>query len=373
MHEAGRSGLHHQTFPAEDLFASVQRLLENKELREENRMLRRQVERTYAFDQILGKSPAMRTVFENIQRVAETDFDVLILGETGTGKELAARAIHQRSRRRDGPFVPVDCGAIPEELMESEFFGHERGAFTGAQTRNLGLLNFANQGTFFLDEISQLPLRLQAKLLRALQERKIRRVGGTKEIDTDVRIIAASPLKLDEEVCAKRFRLDFYHRINGLRVEMPALRERLGDVPLLVEHFLSHYAKELERGPVSFSPEVIEVLITYSWPGNVRELQNVIKRALVKARSSVISLEDLPDEVVAHAGETLTKGDHGFFQCREQHLVGFEKDYLKNLMNGCHGDASQAAREAQLPRGTLYRLLKKHKLNPADFRIENSA
>ena len=167
-------------FLPDDLLANVRSLLEGKRLREENQLLRRQVERTYAFSEMLGKSPAMQRVFENIGRIAETDFDVLIIGETGTGKELVARAIHQRSRRHEGPFVPVDCGAIPDLLMESEFFGHERGAFTGATSRNLGLLEFANHGTFFLDELSQLPLRLQAKLLRVLQERKIRRVGGTK-------------------------------------------------------------------------------------------------------------------------------------------------------------------------------------------------
>jgi len=355
-------------FLPEDLLATVQRLLEGKWLREENRLLRRQVERSYAFGEIIGKSLAMQKVFENIQRVAETDFDVLIVGETGTGKELVARAIHQRSRRKEGPFVPVDCGAIPDQLMESEFFGHERGAFTGAQTRSLGLLEFANKGTFFLDEVSQLPPRLQAKLLRVLQERKIRRVGGAKELDLSLRVVAASSLGLDHEVRQGNFRLDFYHRINVTRLELPPLRERTEDIPLLANHFLARYAKELEKATVELGPEVMEVLTSYSWPGNVRELQNVLKRALAMSTRPVISLDDLPDELVARAGESHAREGSGFFQLRERKLVAFEKEHLRNLLSACRGDVTAAAREAQLPRGTLYRLLKKHELNPADFR-----
>ena len=357
-------------FQPEDLLALVRRLLESKRLSEENRLLRRQVERAYAFGEILGRSLLMQGVFDRIQRVAETNVDVLISGETGTGKELVARAIHQRSARKDGPFVPVDCGAIPTELMESEFFGHERGAFTGAASRNLGLMEFANQGTFFLDELSQLPVRLQAKLLRVLQERKIRRVGGTKEIDLDVRILAATALNLEEEVRNGRFRLDLYHRINVARIELPPLRERPEDIPLLVEHFLSRYAKEMGQAPVEASPEVIEVLTNYAWPGNVRELQNLLKRILALSRHSRISLEDLPDDIVVRAGDSSSKQGAGFFQLRERRLAAFEKEYLRNLLAGHGGDVSGAAREASLPRGTLYRLLKKHELNPNNFRRE---
>ncbi len=350
-----------------DLLANAQRLLEGKRLREENRLLRRQVERSYGFGEILGQSAPMRQVFEHIQRVAEVNVDVLIMGETGSGKELVARAIHQRSRRKDAPFVPVDCGAIPDELMESEFFGHERGAYTGAQSQTLGLLEFANQGTFFLDELSQLPLRLQPKLLRVLQERKIRRVGGTKEIDLNVRIVAASSANLEDEVKRERFRLDLYHRIHVVRIELPPLRRRAEDIPLLVEHFAALYAKEMDKGRVEISPEAIEVLTSYSWPGNVRELQNVLKRTLALARREVILVEDLPDDLVAHAGES-PADNGGYFALRERRLASFEADYLKNLLVACRGDVTSAARDARLPRGTLYRLLKKHELNPADFR-----
>ena len=355
-------------FHPDDLRATVRRLLEGRWLREENQLLRRQVERTFAFGEIIGKGQAMQQVFQTIDRAAETDFDVLIMGETGTGKELVARAIHQRSRRHNDPFVPVDCGAIPEELMESEFFGHERGAFTGAQTRSMGLFEYANKGTFFLDEISQLPLRLQAKLLRVLQERKIRRVGGTREIAFDVRIVAASSARLDEEVRKERFRLDLYHRIHVVRIELPALRDRLEDIPLLTEHFLGRYTKEMMKGPATLSPEAMEVLTSYAWPGNVRELQNVLKRTLALARNETISLEDLPDDIIARAGDRTVKVGGGFFDLRERRSAAFEKEYFKNLLTAHRGDVASATSEANLPRGTFYRLLKKLDLNPADFR-----
>jgi two-component system response regulator AtoC len=355
-------------FQPEDLLALVRRILESKRLHDENRLLRRQVERPFAFGELVGRGVAMREVFDTIQRVADIDVDVLIRGETGTGKELVARAIHQRSRRNSSPFVPVDCGAIPNELMESELFGHERGAFTGAHTRNLGLLEYANHGPFFLDEIGQLPVPLQAKLLRVLQERRIRRVGGTKEVELDVRILAATSLQLEEEVRKQRFRLDLYHRIHVAQIDLPPLRERAEDLPLLIEHFVARYAKEMGKGIAAFSPEVMEVLMCYAWPGNVRELQNVIKRTLALAPGETISLHDLPDEIVTRAGESSTHGGAGFFALRERRADSFEYHYFCSLLQSCHGDMTCAAREAQLPRGTLYRLLKKHGLDPNEFR-----
>lgn len=355
-------------FIPDDLLATVRRLVESRQLREENDLLRRQVERNYAFGEMLGKSAPMQKVFQTIERVAGTDVDVLITGETGTGKELVARSIHQRSKRAKGPFVPVDCGAIPEELMESEFFGHERGAFTGAQQRSLGLLEFANGGTFFLDEVGQLPLRLQAKLLRALQERRIRRVGGTSEIDVDVRVVAATSLNLEKEMAENRFRLDFYHRIHVAHIELPPLREREGDVPFLTHTFMEQLSKEMEREGTTLSAESIEVLASYTWPGNVRELQNVLKRTLAMSRSKEITPEDLPDEIVAASGTKIPLKEDGFFAQRERRMALFEKEYLSNLLIQCAGDVSQAARESKLPRGTLYRLLKNHDIDPAGFR-----
>ncbi len=351
-----------------DLLVAAQRLLEQKWLHEENRSLRRQVERTYAFGEILGQSPVLHALRETIQRVAGTHFDVLIVGETGTGKELVARAIHQHSPRKDGPFVPVDCGAIPEDLMERELFGHERGAFTGATARSIGLMEFAHKGTFFLDEIGQLPLQLQAKLLRVLQERRIRRVGATKEVEVDVRVLAATTLNLEEEMRGQRFRLDLYHRINVARVALPSLRERGDDVLLLARHFLNRYAAELGKGNLPFHPEAEEVLTHYSWPGNVRELQNVLKRALATMRGETISVEDLPEEIVAATGSLSAEPEGGYLALRERRLAALEKEYFRNLLAACHGDIPAAAREARLTRGSLYRFLKRHGLNPADFR-----
>jgi DNA-binding NtrC family response regulator len=247
-------------FKPEDLLATVQRVLATHRLRAEHHLLERQVDRTHRFGDLIGKSPAMQDVFETIRRVAETSADVLILGETGTGKELAARYVHQGSSRRERRFVPVDCGAIPEDLLESELFGHERGSFSGAHARSLGLMEFADRGTFFLDEIGELPLRLQAKLLRALQERKLRRVGGKEEISVDVRVVCATARDLEEEVRHHRFRSDLYYRINVARIVVPPLRERVEDIPLLVAAFTRRFARDMQKEVLQIDPEAMEVL-----------------------------------------------------------------------------------------------------------------
>jgi len=355
-------------FHPDDLVETVRRLIESRKLKDENQLLRRQFERPYAFGEMLGRSEPMQKVFDTIQHVAEMNVDVLITGETGTGKELVARAIHRKSSRKDGPFVPVDCGAIPEELMESEFFGYEKGAFTGAQQRTVGLLEYANQGTFFLDEIGQLSLRLQAKLLRVLQERKVRRVGGTQQRDIDVRVIAATSLDLKDEIEKERFRLDLYHRIHVAPIHLPPLRVREGDIPYMATHMLGQLGKEMRRENVELSPEAVEVLNSYSWPGNVRELQNVLRRTLAMGREAVITPESLPDELVAAAGEGANRLEAGFFTQRDHRIALFEREYLDSLLRQCAGDVSKAAREARIPRGTLYRLLKNHRLDPAMYR-----
>jgi transcriptional regulator with PAS, ATPase and Fis domain len=342
--------------------------LEAKRLREEYHTLQWQVVRSHSFDGIVGRSPAMRVVFKTIHLISETDVDVLIVGETGTGKELVARSIHNRSPRSKGPFIAVDCGAIPENLLESELFGYERGAFTGAEARSIGLLELANKGTFFLDEIGEMSVRLQAKLLRSLQERKIRRLGGREEIELDVRVIAATSRDLGTEIREQRFRDDLYYRINVARIELPPLRARTEDIPLLVSHFVAMYAQQMEKGTMEVDPEVTDVFCRYIWPGNIRELQNVLKRALAMTRHQILSLDDLPVEIAVQGGERRRTDRGGFFQVREQRITAFEKWYLTNLMRSCQGDVSAAARKAEIPRGTLYRLLKKHKLNPEDFR-----
>ncbi|MGD9723205.1 MAG: sigma-54-dependent transcriptional regulator [Pirellulales bacterium] len=355
-------------FAADVLAASAQRLLGERRLEAEYELLRRQVERPYRFDDMIGGCAAMRRVFDTIEQVAQSDVDVLVVGETGTGKELVARSIHRRSNRAQGPFVPVDCGAIPESLLESEFFGHEKGSFTGADARRIGLLEFADRGTFFLDELGELPLLLQAKLLRTLQERKIRRVGGREEIDVDVRIVAATARHLDDMIRQQQFRQDLYYRINVVRIDLPPLRERGDDIGLLAENMVVRYGREMGRSLKGLSPEAYQVLAQYRWPGNVRELQNVIRRGIALAKGTTLELDDLPDEVVAAAGEGRTSGPVGYFEQRDRHLEQFERHYLQELLARHHGDVRTAALEAKLPRGTLYRLMKNHALDGASFR-----
>ena len=356
-------------FEPDHLLETVRSILEErKDTEEKVRRLRRRLAKEQRFGEIIGKSEAMAEVFATIEKVATSDLDVLVLGETGTGKELVARCLHERSRRADGRFVPVDCGAIPEDLLESELFGHERGAFTGAHQRSRGLLEFANQGTFFMDEIGQLPPKLQAKLLRALQERRIRRVGGKEEVNVDVRILAATALDLDLAMKEGRFREDLYYRINVARVEVPPLRDRVEDIPLLAGHFLDQYSRELGREGVEFDGGVLDALCAYSWPGNIRELQNVVKRTLVTSGSDLISVEDLPPAVAKQAPMEGSRDRRGFFAARDRKMTAFERQYLTDLLHAHDGEVTRAAEVAEVPRGTLYRLLKKHGIDPGEFR-----
>ncbi len=358
-------------FLPDELIANVTRFLEERRLRSENRLLRQRLRGRSRFGSLIGQSEAMQRVFELIERVAETDVDVLIQGETGTGKELVACALHERSKRSSERFVPVDCGAIPETLLESEFFGYEKGAFTGAQARTIGLLEYANKGTFFLDELGELPAQLQAKLLRALQERQIRRLGGKNQISVDLRIVSATARDLATEVKNGQFREDLFYRINVVQIALPPLREREDDVLLLAEHFRERCGRELGKEVAGFHDEVLEVLRAYNWPGNVRELMNVVRRGIAMAREDRISLDDLPDHLVLAAGRDLpSRGgpELGFFDLRAQRLASFERDYLSQKLEAHGGEVSAAAVEAQIPRGTFYRLLKNHDLKPADFR-----
>ena len=353
-----------------DLEDALARPLTVSRRRAAEEVLRRAVERPYSFAGFLGESPAMQQVYSVIERVAPSAVDVLVTGETGTGKELVARAIHARGRRANGPFVPVDCGAIPDALLESELFGHERGAFTGADARRMGLVEFADGGTLFLDEIGELPLPLQAKLLRVLQERRVRRVGARQENPIDVRVVAATSRPIDRMVEEGSFRRDLFYRINVVRIDLPPLRSRGDDVGLLAEFFAQRAAQEMGRPIGGLSTDAYQVLRGYHWPGNVRELQNVVRRAIAMTQSPMAGIDDLPDEVVAAAGRAgATEGSTaGFFAQRAEHVARFEKQFLTDLLTRHAGDVSAAAREARLPRGTLYRLMKGHALDAASFR-----
>lgn len=355
----------------DDLLSTVRRLLGDRRLVEENRLLRRQLERKASQIEIYGRSEGMQSVLATIADLAETNVDVLIWGETGTGKELVARNIHNDSERAEKPFVPVDCSAIPAELFESEFFGHERGAFTGATERALGLMEYADGGTLFLDEIGELSLPQQAKLLRALQERKFRRVGSREEVEVNIRLLAATNRDLREEVAAKRFREDLFFRIHVGEIRLPPLRQRRGDVEMLLAHFLEVYGREMNRPDREPNIEVMTVLTSYTWPGNVRELINTVRRMLAQSKRKTLTLDDVPAEIREQARSHSEQGRKGGFLGEKARMMEqFEYDYMVQVLKTCNGDVSAVARMADISRQSVYRMLSRLDLNADDFRVD---
>jgi len=351
----------------DDVLRTAGRAAREVQLRREVTHLRREVYKEYSFHQILGKSRPMQEVFELIRRVADSPSNLLITGESGTGKELVAKAIHYNSDRRDRPFVAVNSAAIPEQLLESELFGHMRGAFTDAKADRPGLFEEAQKGTLFLDEISELPLMLQAKLLHAIQEREIRRVGSTKSIPVDVRIIAATNLNLADEVKAKHFREDLYYRLNVIEIRLPPLRDRRDDIPLLVETFLHKCAKANRKPLQGISESSLALLIDYSWPGNVRELENIIERAVTLARGEKIMPEDLPATVQGSRGDRRVLDDAAE---RTLPLQEVEWEYIKKILEKTGGNKYQAAHALGIDRKTLYRKLAEMEGRPAQDKLE---
>jgi two-component system response regulator PilR (NtrC family) len=285
-------------FRVDEIRLVVEKALEKKSLSRENRRLRTELRSRSRSRRVIGNSAAMQRVFDLVSQVADSRANVLVTGESGTGKEMIARAIHEMSERRDGPFIVVNCAAIPENLLESELFGHVRGAFTGALHNKEGLFELADGGTIFLDEVGDLPLPLQVKVLRAIQEKSFRRVGGTHDQQVDARIVSATNRRLEQEVAGARFREDLYYRLNVIEIPLPPLRERKDDVALLVDHFIEKYARELGKDVKGMSDEALAKLVAYRFPGNVRELENVIERAAALTRGPVIQVESLPRSVL---------------------------------------------------------------------------
>jgi len=288
------------------------------------------------FPEIIGKSKAMEEIFYIMEMVSETNANVLITGETGTGKELVARAIHRKSTRSSKPFIIVDCTTIPENLIESELFGHEKGAFTGATDKKIGLMEFADGGTVFLDEVGELPMSLQKKFLRFLQEKEFQRIGGTSRIKVDVRIISATNRNLEKDVKENIFREDLYWRLNVVRINLPSLKERKDDIPLLVNHFLKKFAKENNKPIPQLEPEVMDALISYDWPGNVRELANVIERAIVLSSSGIISMKYLPKRIQEKTGWAIP-AENSF------NLIELEKSIILKALNSTGWNQTKAA------------------------------
>ena len=359
-------------FSAEQLRVAVDRALRQRELTLENRNLRRQLQQTLGLETIIGRSPTMVRVFELIKKAARSEANILVLGESGTGKELVARAVHANSERASRPFVPVDCASLPEHLLESELFGHEKGAFTGAVKTKAGLIETANRGTLFLDEIGDLPLALQSKFLRALQERTIRRVGGTGLINVDMRVVSATNRDLREEIAKGRFREELFYRINVIAIELPPLRERAGDVTLLAHAFLDKYGRG--RG-LTLDEAALAALEAHAWPGNVRELQNVIERACALAEGPTVRPRDLPDYVVSRppvagtpAGPSAdgctpaTRTDLPLKEAKEHWMESLEGAYLRELLERHQGNISAAAKVAGIDRKTFHRLINKYRL-----------
>ncbi|NRA04250.1 MAG: sigma-54-dependent Fis family transcriptional regulator [Myxococcales bacterium] len=330
--------------PVDEIRLVVQKALEKRELSSENRLLRRQLRDQFSFPSIIGKSPEIEEVFELIRQVAPNRTNLLLSGESGTGKELVARAVHASSDRASRPFVTVNCGAIPENLLESELFGHVKGSFTGATSNKVGIFEVADRGTLLLDEVGDLPASLQVKLLRAIQDKSFRRVGGTRDQQVDVRIISATNRNLDEEVREGRFREDLYYRLNVIEIRIPAIRERRTDIPLLVRHFIQVYAETLGRPLSGIEPEALAVLERYDFPGNVRELENLIERAATLSRGTRITLESLPP-LVRNATPTappasLQTPDAGL----ERLLADYERGILRDALRRADGVKKRAAR-----------------------------
>jgi two-component system response regulator GlrR len=309
--------------------------------------------------ELITRSSAMEDLLSQARRVAASDASVCIFGASGTGKELLARAIHRASPRAGAPFVAVNCGAIPEGLLESELFGHKKGSFTGAVADRRGLFQAAQGGTLFLDEIGDMPLPLQVKLLRALEERKIRPVGSHETIEVDVRVIAATHRKLEERIASGEFREDLYYRLNVVKLYIPALAERREDIPLLANHFLTRLAERYRRGRLSFSPQALEVLVSAPWPGNVRQLLNVVEQAVALAATEVIP-ESLVRQALDAGDTTLTPLDEA--------RKAFERDYLVRILKITGGNVTKAARLAGRNRTEFYRLLERHSLEPGMFK-----
>jgi two-component system response regulator PilR (NtrC family) len=334
-------------FNVDELKLKVRKALERKRLQQENVLLKRALQDSHQFSNIIGRSPSMQAVFQLIQTIAPTNSTVLISGESGTGKELAARAIHFNSPRKDRPFVALNCGALPETLLESELFGHVRGAFTGADANKKGLIEVAEKGTIFLDEIGEMSPMVQVKLLRVLQERKFRRLGGTEEIEADIRIIAATNRDLSRMVGEGKFREDLFYRINVIPVRLPPLRDRLEDIPLLAEHFLAKYSAHIGRTISGIAPDAMRKLQGYPWPGNIRELENAIERAVALETGPLVQATSLPEHVLAGAPAVVNGNGADALPASgfdlERHVAEIEREYIAEALRRAGGVKSRAA------------------------------
>lgn len=359
-------------FEPDELRIALEKALEHKQLREEAQILKEQVERKFGFSNIIGDSDPMRRAFELARKAAETDSTVLLMGESGTGKELFARAIHYSSARSSRRFVAINCGAMPKDLIESELFGHVKGAFSGATKDKRGLFMEANGGTLFLDEISELDLNLQVKINRALQEKEIRRVGDTTDIPVDARVIASTNRDLDAALEAGEFREDLYYRLNVFPLQLPPLKERMEDIPALVEHFLRQYTGDQAAG-YEVESAVLELFASYPWPGNVRELQNAVERAVVLCEDRKIDRGLFPFLEAAlgeYAPEVAAVAALPYREAMDRLTVSCQKQYLTEVLRRCGGNVTRAAEHAGIERESFHRLMRKCGVQADEIRRE---
>ena len=348
----------------------IDKALELRDLKRENKSLKKELKTRYGFENIVGSSKAMQEVFGLVEKVADTDSTVLITGESGTGKELIAHAIHYASDRKDGPFIPVNCAAIPEELLESELFGHEKGAFTHAIKTRIGRFELANKGTIFLDEIGEMSPSLQVKLLRVLQERKFERVGGVKTISVDIRVVSATNQDLEIAVKEGRFREDLFYRLNVIPIHVPPLRERRSDIPLLAKHFLKKYCSGKKRCVEGITDEALDILTRYDWPGNVRELENIMERMVILANGKMITKDDLPYQILEKTGGVPGQAIPSDLEFPEdglslsQAVSELEKRLILKALERTGGVKNRAAKLLKMNRTTLIEKMKKLGLMP---------
>ena len=354
-------------FKLDQLQFTITKAVQQIELKAENQLLRTQLQEVVNSENLIGANGGLQDIFKQIGKISKTTVTTLILGESGTGKELIAHTIHENSHRSLGPFIPIDCASLPENLLESELFGYERGAFTGANRTKEGLFELASGGTLFLDEIGELSLALQAKLLRALEEQEFRRVGGNKLIKVDVRIVAATNRELEKMVASKEFREDLYYRINVISLKLPPLRDRKEDIPLFVLHFCAKFARKTGKVIKGCEPRAMDLLTQYSWPGNVRELRNIMERAVTLAENEVVGTHDLVQQVlngnVDSMGCTEISTNLPYREAKELWINHLESRYLPKLLDRFDGNITHAAEWAGIDRKTIHRLLKKHNLS----------
>ncbi len=368
--EAMRAGAYDyilKPFDLKEMKAVAGKALAMEKLLRRSRYLQEELEAKYEFRDIVGKSPRIQEVFKLVRQVAPTKSTVLISGESGTGKELIARAIHFHSPREKEPLIVVNCAALPETLLESELFGHVKGAFTGAHRDRRGRFELADGGTIFLDEVGAMSLNLQAKLLRVLQEKEFERLGGTGSVPVDVRIIAATNQDLKKDTEEGTFREDLYYRLNVIPIHLPPLRERKDDIPLLAYHFLRRYNRELGKNIKEIVPEALELMVNYDWPGNIRELENALERAIVLGTGERLPAEALPLPLTSRSALKKVNDNLSYQEAKKEILQSFERRFFSKILKDARGNVSQAARLAQLDRKNLYQKMKELNLNPKDY------